>query len=60
MWNAVLESGGSVVGDDVQITIDLEISGQRLRIRNPEDLQQALAFAAATVDGTIDLHIDAA
>lgn len=25
-----------------------------------EDLQQALAFAAATVDGTIDLHIDAA
>ena len=24
-----------------------------------EDLQQALAFAAATVDGTIDLHIDA-
>src|SRR6266852_4317824 len=23
-----------------------------------EDLQQALAFAAATVDGTIDLHID--
>jgi uncharacterized protein (DUF433 family) len=25
-----------------------------------EDLQQALAFAAATVDGTIDFHIDAA
>ena len=25
-----------------------------------EDLQQALAFAAATVDGTIDLHLDAA
>jgi len=25
-----------------------------------EDLQQALAFAAATLDGTIDLHIDAA
>ena len=25
-----------------------------------EDLQQALAFAAATVDGTIDLHFDAA
>lgn len=25
-----------------------------------EDLQQALAFAAATVDGTISLHIDAA
>lgn len=25
-----------------------------------EDLRQALAFAAATVDGTIDLHIDAA
>jgi uncharacterized protein (DUF433 family) len=25
-----------------------------------EDLKQALAFAAATVDGTIDLHIDAA
>jgi uncharacterized protein (DUF433 family) len=25
-----------------------------------EDLQQALAFAAATVDGTIDPHIDAA
>jgi uncharacterized protein (DUF433 family) len=25
-----------------------------------EDLQQALAFAAATVDGTIDIHIDAA
>lgn len=25
-----------------------------------EDLQQALAFAAAAVDGTIDLHIDAA
>jgi uncharacterized protein (DUF433 family) len=25
-----------------------------------EDIQQALAFAAATVDGTIDLHIDAA
>jgi uncharacterized protein (DUF433 family) len=25
-----------------------------------EDLQQALAFAAATVDGTIDVHIDAA
>jgi uncharacterized protein (DUF433 family) len=25
-----------------------------------EDLQQALRFAAATVDGTIDLHIDAA
>jgi len=24
------------------------------------DIQQALAFAAATVDGTIDLHIDAA
>jgi uncharacterized protein (DUF433 family) len=24
------------------------------------DLQQALAFAAATVDGTIDLHLDAA
>jgi uncharacterized protein (DUF433 family) len=24
------------------------------------DLQQALAFAAATVDGTIDVHIDAA
>lgn len=25
-----------------------------------EDLQQALRFAAATVDGTIDLHLDAA
>jgi len=25
-----------------------------------EDLQQALAFAGATVDGTIDIHIDAA
>lgn len=25
-----------------------------------EDLQQALAFAAAAVDGTIDLHFDAA
>jgi uncharacterized protein (DUF433 family) len=25
-----------------------------------EDLQQALAFAGATVDGKIDLHIDAA
>lgn len=25
-----------------------------------EDLQQALAFAAATVDGTIGLHLDAA
>lgn len=25
-----------------------------------EDLQQALGFAAATVDGTIDVHIDAA
>jgi uncharacterized protein (DUF433 family) len=25
-----------------------------------DDLQQALRFAAATVDGTIDLHIDAA
>ena len=25
-----------------------------------EDLQQALGFAAATVDGTIDLQIDAA
>jgi uncharacterized protein (DUF433 family) len=25
-----------------------------------EDLQQALTFAAATVDGTIDLHLDAA
>ena len=25
-----------------------------------EDLQQALRFAAATVDGTIDFHIDAA
>jgi len=25
-----------------------------------EDLQQALAFAAATVDDTIDFHIDAA
>ena len=25
-----------------------------------EDLQQALAFGAAAVDGTIDLHIDAA
>jgi len=25
-----------------------------------EDLQQALAFAAATIDGTIDLHLDAA
>lgn len=25
-----------------------------------EDLQQALAFAAATVDGTIDFQIDAA
>ena len=25
-----------------------------------EDLQQVLAFAAATVDGTIDLHLDAA
>ena len=25
-----------------------------------EDLRQALAFAAATVDGTIDLHLDAA
>jgi uncharacterized protein (DUF433 family) len=25
-----------------------------------EDLQQALAFAAATVGGTIDLHLDAA
>ncbi len=24
------------------------------------DLRQALAFAAATVDGTIDLHLDAA
>jgi uncharacterized protein (DUF433 family) len=24
------------------------------------DLQQALEFAAATVDGTIDLHLDAA
>lgn len=27
---------------------------------NEEDLQQALACAAATVDGTIDLHLDAA
>jgi uncharacterized protein (DUF433 family) len=25
-----------------------------------EDLQQALGFAAAAIDGTIDLHIDAA
>jgi uncharacterized protein (DUF433 family) len=25
-----------------------------------EDLQQAFAFAAATVDGTIDFHLDAA
>lgn len=25
-----------------------------------EDIQQALAFAAATVDGTIDVHLDAA
>ena len=25
-----------------------------------EDLQQALAFAAAAVDGTVDLYIDAA
>jgi uncharacterized protein (DUF433 family) len=25
-----------------------------------EDLQQGLAFAAATVDGTFDFHIDAA
>jgi len=25
-----------------------------------EDLQRGLGFAAATVDGTIDLHIDAA
>jgi uncharacterized protein (DUF433 family) len=25
-----------------------------------EDLQQALAFAAATVDGTISLYLDAA
>jgi uncharacterized protein (DUF433 family) len=25
-----------------------------------EDLQQALAFAVAAVDGTIDLHLDAA
>jgi uncharacterized protein (DUF433 family) len=25
-----------------------------------EDIQQALAFAAATLDGTIDLHLDAA
>ena len=25
-----------------------------------EDLRQALRFAAATVDGTIDVHIDAA
>lgn len=25
-----------------------------------EDLRQALAFAGASVDGTIDLHIDAA
>ena len=25
-----------------------------------EDLQQALAFAAAAVDGTIDVHLDAA
>jgi uncharacterized protein (DUF433 family) len=25
-----------------------------------EDLQQALAFAGATVDGTVDLYIDAA
>jgi uncharacterized protein (DUF433 family) len=25
-----------------------------------EDLQQVLAFAAAAVDGTIDLHLDAA
>jgi uncharacterized protein (DUF433 family) len=25
-----------------------------------EDLQQAFAFAAAAVDGTIDLHLDAA
>ena len=25
-----------------------------------EDLKQALSFAAATVDGTIDFHIDAA
>jgi uncharacterized protein (DUF433 family) len=25
-----------------------------------EDLQPALAFAAATLDGTIDLHLDAA
>ena len=25
-----------------------------------KDIQQALAFAAATLDGTIDLHLDAA
>jgi uncharacterized protein (DUF433 family) len=25
-----------------------------------EDLRQALAFAAATLDGTIDVHLDAA
>ncbi len=25
-----------------------------------EDLRQALAFAASTLDGTIDLHLDAA
>ena len=29
-WNAVLESGGFVVGDDVEVTIDAEL------IRNPE------------------------
>jgi polyisoprenoid-binding protein YceI len=32
LWNAVLESGGFVVGDEVEITIDLEL------IRAPQDL----------------------
>lgn len=25
MWNAVLESGGFLVGDEVEITIDVEL-----------------------------------
>jgi len=34
---------------------------QRTDIRTQEeDIRQALAFAAATLDSTIDLHIDAA
>ena len=53
------DPGPMAVGYSAQSVATLELFQDYPDLQE-EDLQQALEFAAATVDGTIDLQIDAA